>query len=219
MSNIFLIVLFIAGFLIYLFDILAMTLTFNKTGSGKYSLFSFFPYELNPFRRHSKITYLYIILLVCGSISLALMLGCYCYLNSSSYVLWFIAILIFVGLVSFDILFFIKLSDYKLHVIFAVIFYATTFLSVILELLFLSKSDNKLGLIISTPIINGVITVVAIIILLVIALNPSYKTWSKMVKIDAQTYNRPKNNYLAILEWGTLIVHFLTYLPLIVSLF
>lgn len=218
MNNIVLIVLYLLGSLIILADILTMYLAFNKTGSGKYNFLSFFPYELNPFKRHNKVTYIYEVLFIIGSICLTLFLGYFCFIHSDKIVIYFISIIMFISLLSFNILFFIKLTNYRLHVGFAITFAFSTFLAVILEFLYFTKSE-MIGLIISTPVINMVITCLCIVFMLILFLNKSYKDWAKMVKIDAQTYNRPKYNYLAMLEWGTLIVHIIAYLPFIVILF
>ena len=50
-------------------------------------------------------------------------------------------------------------------------------------------------------------------------LNKNYKNWFKMVKVDAETYNRPKYCYLAILEWGTLLNLFLSFVPILIIIY
>ena len=75
------------------------------------------------------------------------------------------------------------------------------------------------GLSLVADVLDSSLIRFAIIFMIVLICNPSYKSWAKLVKVDAQTYNRPKYNYLAILEWGSFIVHLVSYIPLIVSFF
>ena len=49
------------------------------------------------------------------------------------------------------------------------------------------------------------INILQLIFEFVLLLNPKYKNFHKMVRIDAETFSRPKINYLACLEWGTFI--------------
>lgn len=215
-------ILIVAGVIVFIFSFLAMTLSFNKTGSGKYSFLSFFPYELNQFKRNSKRSWIYETLIIFASLLLGFSLIFYLlhvhFEIKDIYQLYILMIVMFIALLSFNLLFFIKLSAYKLHLVFAIIFAFSTLLSVVLELLLLGRND-VLGLNMSTPIINIIISVIAIVFMIVLICNPAYKSWAKLVKVDAQTYNRPKFNYLAILEWGAFIVHLVSYIPLIVSLF
>ena len=215
-------VLVIAGIIVFVFSFLSMTLSFNKTGSGKYNFLSYFPFELNQFKRNSKKSWIYETLIIFSSLLLGFSLIFYLlYIHfdfRDIYQLYILMAVMFISLLSVNLLFFIKLSAYKLHLIFAIIFAFSTLLSVVLELLLLGRND-VLGLNMSTPLINIIISVVAIIFMIVLICNPSYKSWAKLVKVDAQTYNRPKYNYLAILEWGTFIVHLVSYIPLIVSFF
>ena len=64
-----------------------------------------------------------------------------------------------------------------------------------------------------------VVSIILLIFEFILMLNPKYKNWFKMVKVDAETYNRPKFCYLAILEWGTLLNLILSYIPIIVVMF
>jgi len=115
-------------------------------------------------------------------------------------------------------LFFIKLSNYKLHIIFALIFYVLTIL-IYISVLFIFTNNNISNFNVGNKTPIYVINIIMIIIMLILLLNPSYKKWNKMVKVDAQTYARPKYNYLATLEWGTLLSYFISFIPLIISLF
>ena len=40
-----------------------------------------------------------------------------------------------------------------------------------------------------------------------------------MVKVDAETFNRPRFNYLAMLEWGNFIIYILNLLPIGIVMF
>ena len=193
-----------------------MTLTYNKTGSGKYSFLGNFPYELNQFKIHSKRSWIYEAMIIFSSLLLGFAIILFLINYYDRTILYFLFGVMIVALVSFNCLFFIKLSNYRLHIIFALIFYFSTFLTFVLELLLLTS--NTL-MIISTPIINIIIGAIGVVFMAIILVNKNYKNWAKMVKIDAQTYNRPKYNYLAILEWGSFLALLLSYIPIIVALF
>ncbi len=216
------IILFCLGTIFFVFSFLAMTLSFNKTGSGKYNFLSFFPYELNQFKRNYKRSWIYEILIIFSSLLVLFSLVFYAlFIHFEFHDIYQIYILLgmmFIAVFSFNLLFFIKMSAYKLHLVFAIIFAFSTLLTLVLELLLLTRND-VLGLNMSTPIINIIIIVLAIIFMLILICNPSYKSWAKLVKVDAQTYNRPKYNYLAILEWGSFISYLISFIPLIVSMF
>ena len=64
-----------------------------------------------------------------------------------------------------------------------------------------------------------IILILLMIFEFVLMLNPTYKNWAKMVKVDAETFNRPKKCYLAILEWGTFLNLLLSYIPIFIILY
>jgi len=50
-------------------------------------------------------------------------------------------------------------------------------------------------------------------------MNPTYKNWSKMVKMNAEIYSRPQHCYLAIIEWGSFLSYLASFIPLIIMMF
>lgn len=206
----------IAGTIVFILSFLFMTLSYNKTGSGKYNFFSRFPYELNQFKRHNKITAIYVTMMILASLLLLFGLVFYLLYYYNHSILYFICAVIFVAIIAFNLLFFTKLSAYKLHLVLALIFYFSTLLTLVTEL-FCLTSNNVV--VISNPVLNIIVIIITLLFMLIILINPTYKTWNKMVKVDAQTYNRPKYNYLAMLEWGSFLGFIISFFPLIVSLY
>ena len=104
--------------------------------------------------------------------------------------------------ISFLILRFIKLSNYKLHIGFASVNVA---LNLLIDFLYLFFFTNSHVVFLRTPNIGVeiacfIIILALLVFIFVLLLNPSYKQWIKMVKIDAETFSRPKKNYLVIIE-------------------
>lgn len=111
---------------------------------------------------------------------------------------------------------FIKMSNVKLHLSFAIITAFSALLTSFLEFLFLSNYDYIIYNLIT---LNTILICINIILMIIIIFNPTYKKWYKMQKFDNQTIARPKYNYLAMLEWGSFLVILLNIIPLIISLF
>ncbi len=210
------IVLVILGAIILIGDFLSMTLPFRKTGSKVYNIFKYLPFELNPYKRYLKSSYIYVGLEILGSVLIVSGLALYLLIYSQRIVLYFIVLFLIISLVSFNFLMFIKMSNVKLHLSFAIITAFSTSLTSFLEFLFLSNYDT---VIYNNLTLNIVIIWINIVLMLVIIFNPTYKKWYKMSKFDNQTIARPKYNYLAMLEWGSFLVILLNIIPLIISLF
>ncbi|MBP5694307.1 MAG: hypothetical protein J6X03_02485 [Bacilli bacterium] len=199
---------------------------FNRTGSARFSFLTYLPYEINRFKRDQKSSYIYPFVQVAGSIFLAVPSYLFAIMvqqNGGSIVPCYVfAGLLTLALIAYNFLTFIKLSAYKLHMVFVTIFVSLT-LGLDALYLFFCTSNNYM-------FINGImsqgmqIAIFVIMILLmifefVLMLNRSYKNWAKMVKVDAETFNRPKRCYLAILEWGTFLNLVLTYIPVFIILY
>lgn len=183
---------------------------YNKTGSNHFSFFRTFPFEMNQFRRNKKSSSINIVVKIIISLlgaTAGLMFVLYSRTSTnilvSAYILFFIDI---IAIVAFNILTFIKLSNYKLHLIFLSIFISTTTLLDVLIIMFIGITNLfDYGLEVGPQTTILVLAILFLVFESVLVLNPSYKTWDRMVKLDAETYNRPKFCYLAILEWGSLI--------------
>ena len=212
----FFIVLVTVGAIILIGDFLSMSLPFRKTGSKTYNIFKYLPFELNPFKRYLKSSYIYVGLEILGSVLIASGLISYLLIYSDRTVFYFIIIFLILSLISFNCLMFIKMSNVKLHLSFAIITAFSTLLTSFLEFLFLSNYDYIIYNLIT---LNTILICINIILMIIIIFNPTYKKWYKMQKFDNQTVARPKYNYLAMLEWGSFLVILLNIIPLIISLF
>lgn len=210
------IILVTVGAIVLLGVFLSMTLPFRKTGSKKYNPVKYLPFELNPFKRYLKSSYIYTGLEILGTVLIGSGLISYLLIYSDRVVFYFIVILLMISLISFNFLMFIKMSNVKLHLAFAIITAFSTLLTSFLEFLFLSNNNT---IIYGSTKLNIVLICINIILMLFFLFNPTYKTWYKMTRFDNQTVARPKYNYLAILEWGSFVVTLLNIIPLIVSLF
>ena len=208
--------------LVYYFEVK----DFNRTGANKFKIYTYIPFEVNRFKRDRKDTYAYPILHVLSTIMLVIPILMFAIdvQNKAGnvtvpYTLFTIMTLAYL---TYNILTFIKLSNYKLHMIFTTIFVALTLLLEILSIFFFSTDRFMYGsgiLSKEVQISTFVVSIILLIFEFILMLNPKYKNWFKMVKVDAETYNRPKFCYLAILEWGTLLNLILSYIPIIVVMF
>lgn len=216
---------------IYIISLLAYFITFGywilrfeRTGSKKFNFMTYFPFELNAFRRNASDSYLNIGLITISfllfiSPIITFTLGSLNrYENANLYVLLVVFI---AAIILFNFLLFTKLSNLKGHLILVVTFAMTVTLLIIFETIFFS---NKGSLFFNSqkPYVSYIIlafNIIQLIFELVLVLNPRYKTWYKMVKVDAEVFSRPKMNYLAMLEWGTFINLVLCYIPIVVLSF
>ena len=199
---------------------------FNRTGSAKFNFLTYLPYEINRFKRDQKSSYVFPVIQVAGSIFFAFPLYLFAilvYQSGGSAIPCFVfAGVLSLALIVYNIVSFIKLSAFKLHMVFATILVSLTLCLDALYLFFLTSSKYYF--------LNGVISQnmqISLFIILIIfmifefflMLNPTYKNWARMVKADAETFNRPKKCYLAILEWGTMLNLMLSYVPILIMLY
>ncbi len=199
---------------------------FNRTGSAKFNFLTYLPYELNRFKRDQKYSYLYPAVQVTGSVFLAIPSFVFAIMveqNGGSVIPCFVfAGVISLALITFNIVSFIKLSAFKLHMVFSTIFVTLT-LALNALYMFFFTSDSFV-FVKGAPSQNLQIVMFIILIIIMIfefflMINPTYKNWARMVKVDAETFNRPKKCYLAILEWGTLLNLFLSYVPILLIIY
>lgn len=200
-------------------------LNFAKTGNGKYNFLRYFPFELNCFKRNQKVSYFYALASLFAAIffSASFLSFAFAVTNNGgativAYIMF--AISLITGFI-FYFLTFIKLSNYTMHLIFAVILLCLNLLQLLLELFFLPNSNYFFINVANqgTQISLFVIVFLMLIFEAVLMFNPAYKRWNKMVKVDAETFNRPRFNYLAMLEWGNFLVYILTALPIGITFF
>ena len=199
---------------------------FNRTGSFKFSFFTYLPYEINRFKRDQKSSYIFPFVQFAATIFLTVPAFLFAILvqeKGGSFIPCYVcASVLTLAMVAYNFVTFVKLSAYKLHMVCTTIFVSLTLALDALYLFFFTSNNYMF--------VNGVmnqsmqIALFVIIILLmifqfVLMLNPTYKNWAKMVKVDAETFNRPKKCYLAILEWGTILNLILSYIPVIVILY
>ncbi len=199
--------------------------SFNKTGNEKYNFLRFFPFELNRYKRDQSSSYVYPILQGFGTLCIATASLFFAlqvfYKGGASTIAFILFAISFITALAFNILTFVKLSNYQLHLIFAVILVCLNLLSLICGLFFLPNNNYYF---VNTTSQATQITIFIVFFLLlvfeaVLMFNPAYKRWNKMVKVDAETFNRPKFNYLAMLEWGNLLIYILNLIPIALVMF
>ena len=216
---------FFAGLFILVLVYFLQAKSFSKTGNTKYNLLRYFPFELNRYRRNQKWSVFYPICVLFGTLFISTSILLFAIETQQSggaatipYIMFglsLIAAFIFNGLT------FIKLSNYQLHLIFAVIFVCLNILQIFLNFFFLTNGNYFFVNAPRQPIQITVFIICFLILIfeVVLMFNPSYKRWNKMVKVDAETFNRPRFNYLAMLEWGNFIVYVLNIVPIGIMMF
>lgn len=195
---------------------------YGQTGDKKYNFFRNFPYELNQFKIDHKKSY---VLLVVE------LFGCACFIGASlafaienmntnpTSAFIFLAVSS-LSIIWFVVLRFVKLTNYKAHLISVSIYVVLNLLLLLLYYFYFTNPDYQY--IFSTGVRIGEIIIILILILFefFLMINPTYKNWYKMVKIEAEVYSRPKYCYLPILEWGNFLIYILSFIaPLLVLFF
>ena len=198
---------------------------FDRTGNAQFSFLQYFPFELNPFRKRSAYSYLYPVLTIGGSLGLMLCSVAFVFetnsVNGALTPSIIFSIVLFIGLLSFIALNFIKLSALKAHLVFVVLFVMSVLmLNVLYGFYFLNfetrfARDTKDVV----RIIASGIAVLNVIFQLVLILNKNFKNWAKLVQMDADTYVRPKFAYLPVVEWGNFLSLLITFVPLGIMLY
>lgn len=203
--------------------------SFNKTGAKKYSFFRHFPYELNCFRKNSKYSWIYAISLVVACLLLIFPFFAFAFISgrelatrggwtiAAGYILFGISI---ISAISFISICFTKLSNFKGHVISAVIFVISILCSYLMMLLYFG-TDVFLRYEIRNEvrIVIFFICLIFIALLILLMFNPSFKNWAKLVKYEGDNYERPKFSYLCMLEWGAFLAFVLELVPLFLAMF
>lgn len=212
--------------------------SFNSTGAKKFKFYTYIPFELNcrlpvysssefPSKFRSSLINITSVITK-GIPNLFLVASMLCFALhvqftggniTAAYILFSIFTL---ANFFFVILTQLKLSYYSSHMLFTTLFVASTLLLLSLYIFFFTNDHYYFGNGVikkEIQIANFVITLILIIYQFVLMLNKNYKSWFKMVKVDAETYNRPKYCYLAILEWGTLLNIFLAFIPIFILIF
>lgn len=221
MVKIWIVLAYIVGIIVLFFSYAFEFVKYGQTGSEKYSFLRNFPYELNQFKIDSSKSYILAIIEILGSclFSVASLFFAINYQNvnpTSAYILFAVSTFV---ILCFNVLRFVKLRNYRLHLLLTSIFVVSNLLLLLLYYFFFTNSDYGYAM------INGVrITEIILILLLIIfefflMLNPTYKNWYKLVKIEADVYSRPKFCYLPILEWGNFLIYLLSFIPLFIVVF
>lgn len=202
---------------------IVQVLNFNKTGAKKYCFTNFFPYELNSFRLYQKSSWIFPILSAVGLLAIIFPFILFAIVSKTAVSLSItiiLAVLAFISAASFYVLTFIKLSNFKAHLAFDVIFVISTIvLNILMVLFFGSNHFLEFGINKSISIAITVIGIIIFVYLFALMLNPSFKHWAKLVKYDSDNYVRPKFSYLCMLEWGTFLGLILSLIPLFLAMF
>lgn len=219
--------------------VLAFHITsFNSTGAKKFKFYTYIPFELS-FRlptlssgeyKNNFVAYLRRIRswIIKGIPNFMLVLSMLCFalyvqFNGGDITAAYILFTVFtLANFFFVVLTHLKLSYYSSHMLFTTLFVASTLLLLSLYIFFFTNDHYNFGNGIinkEVQITNFVISLILIIFEFGLMLNKNYKNRFKMVKVDAETYNRPKFCYLAILEWGTLLNLFLVFIPVLIIIY
>lgn len=214
-------ILLVTGIIIYGFSFAFDYVKYSQTGTSKYSFLHNFPYELNYFRRSNRKSYLTFVtesfaglLFIAASLMFALK---YASTNPTSAFIIFTVMTL--AQISFHVLRFIKLTNYRNHLIFVSINTVLNLFTLLLMYFFFTNKNYQYTLNNGVRIAEIVYLLILIILQFFLMLNPSYKNWYKMVNIEAEVYSRPKFCYLSILEWGNFLILSLSYLALLLILF
>ena len=212
--------------------------SFNSTGAKKFKFYTYIPFELS-FRlptlssgeyKNNFVAYLRRIRswIIKGIPNFMLVLSMLCFalyvqFNGGDITAAYILFTVFtLANFFFVVLTHLKLSYYSSHMLFTTLFVASTLLLLSLYIFFFTNDHYNFGNGIinkEVQITNFVISLILIIFEFGLMLNKNYKNRFKMVKVDAETYNRPKFCYLAILEWGTLLNLFLAFIPVLIIIY
>lgn len=219
--------------------VLAFHITsFNSTGAKKFKFYTYIPFELS-FRlptlssgeyKNNFVAYLRRIRswIIKGIPNFMLVLSMLCFalyvqFNGGDITAAYILFTVFtLANFFFVVLTHLKLSYYSSHMLFTTLFVASTLLLLSLYIFFFTNDHYNFGNGIinkEVQITNFVISLILIVFEFGLMLNKNYKNRFKMVKVDAETYNRPKFCYLAILEWGTLLNLFLAFIPVLIIIY
>lgn len=219
--------------------VLAFHITsFNSTGAKKFKFYTYIPFELS-FRlptlssgeyKNNFVAYLRRIRswIIKGIPNFMLVLSMLCFalyvqFNGGDITAAYILFTVFtLANFFFVVLTHLKLSYYSSHMLFTTLFVASTLLLLSLYIFFFTNDHYNFGNGIinkEVQITNFVISLILIVFEFGLMLNKNYKNRFKMVKVDAETYNRPKFCYLAILEWGTLLNLFLVFIPVLIIIY
>lgn len=210
---------FIGAIIVFGFSFAFEYIKYGQTGSKNYNFLSNFPYELNSFKRHNKGSYLLLILELFASI-LFVNSGLFFALAQGNHIsAYIIFVLLFIGILAFNILRFIKLTNLKAHMAFTAIFTMNNILIILLEFIFFTNSSFRYLIDISPKVFVVIILLVLLIFEFILMINKSYKDWFKLVKLDSELYARPKICYIAILEWGNFLIYILTFVSLFIVLY
>lgn len=213
------VVFFIVAIVIMTMFITISSFLYERNNSKKYNFLNNFMFEINNFRRYNKQSWLSLTGLILVML-LFIAPSIFFVLYGKGSLIYQIVLIVFstISSVSMFALFFIKLSNYKLHIAFNSVFAISNLISIVLSTFFLGNGEVY-GFIYSSQFSSTLIIVLGIIFIILEALlmlNPTYKNWDRMIKVDASIYARPKYCYLSILEWGSVIIYLLSLtLPLI----
>lgn len=213
-------------------------INFNATGAKKFKFYTYIPFELSfrlpTYSSAETMSKFKSAMVNCrswiikGIPNLLLVISMLCFALhvqfsggdvTASYILFAIFAL---ANFFFVVLTQLKLSSYSSHMLFTTLFVASTLLLLSLYIFFFTNDHYNYGngaLNKEIQIANFVIALILMIYEFVLMLNKNYKNWFKMVKVNAETYNRPKYCYLAILEWGTLLNIFLAFIPIFIVIY
>jgi len=212
---------YVLGIIVLGFSFAFEYIKYGQTGAKKYSFFRNFPYELNHFKIDQPKSFVLFGFEMVGSLllissSLLFAINFQEINPTSAYILFSVSTFI---IICFNVLRFVKLANYKLHLLMTSIFVVSNLLLFLLYYFFFTNANYGYVLIDGVKITEAVVLIVFILFEFFLMLNPTYKNWAKLVNIEADLYSRPKYCYLPILEWGNFLLYLLSFIPLTIVVF
>jgi len=215
------IILYSLGLIFFFISFAYEWIKFGQTGDKKYSFLTYYPYELNQFKRSNSKSYFPVILsffasgcLICASLFFVI---ANIKINPTSSIIFLVVSAL--SAICFNVLRFIKLTFYKGHLLTAVIYMCLNLFLVVLYYLFFTNESFGYVFVRSKRIILMVVLLALAFFEFYLMVNHTYKDWYRLVKVEGGVYSRPKHCYLAILEWGNFLIYILSFIPLFIVLF
>lgn len=214
---------FIAGIALFLLAFVIDYLYQKRRDGKEFHILKSPVYELNSFKKDDKKSHLIYALYIfaqCLIAAASLMFAIY-YSNLfsavSAYIFFAIAV---ISMIIFNILRFVKLTNFKGHLIFCVSYVCINLLLVVLYFIYFTNTNYGYCLSDSKRIPMIISTLILVLFECFLMLNSGRKGWAYTIKEDDKgNVVTKKINYLALLEWGNLLVFILSYCVLALVLF
>lgn len=202
-------ILLLISLVILIFTSLLSLSIFKKQKQENYNIKNYFPHELN---RIDSFKYISLLILL-SSILLILISGDMFLLHPTNHVNYFLSnvigfVLIVSELLYFTLFYFKFENGFKTHIILSSIFTSLVLAINLFGIMFILRSDNFSYL----YIIPFAILFILVLVLLIITMNKGLETSKKVTIENNEVYVRKDIIPLALLEWVSIIVLFISLL-------